>query len=214
MNQQYSTAYDIPLGIFDLERSEAFASFFNHWFVDTRAVSRRELDLRFLDDMSPEERELAKDLLRRNLGLKYVHIIEGVAALHDLEAVPILREMAAKETDPSRQLAMAGSLWKLVQDPLFFDCLQRMKASGCTALKRAHLWQVLWLRDERAIDLLISFLDDPDKFVRGVALLALNEVECERRFLLPTHLLPHQPVDYRSRKNDAAFRTLMEAHIR
>jgi len=211
LNQQYSTAYDIPVGIFDQDRSPAFAGFFENWFVNTWAVSRRELDLGFLKDMSPEETELAKDLLRRNLGLKYVHIIEGVTALHDLEAVPILREMASNEASPSRQLTMAGALWRLVRDPIFIDCLNRMKASGNAGLKRAHLHQVVWLRDERAIDFLIYFLDDPDRAVRFQALQMLNEVEFDRR--IPADQLPKQPTDYKDRRNDVEFRRLMIAHL-
>jgi hypothetical protein len=214
LNQQYSTAYDIPPGLFDEERSPAFAGFFEHWFVNIWAVSRHELELGFLEDMSPQEKDVAKDLLRRNLHLKYTHIIEGVAALHDLEAVPILREMAAIEMNPSRRLTMAGTLWKLVQDPLLVDCLTRMKKSDNVHLRSAHLRQVLWLRDERSVDLLIDFLDDSDKFVRLLALSALNEVEFEENFLVPANQLPRQPDEYRTRRDDGAFRKMMVAHLR
>jgi hypothetical protein len=131
----------------------------------------------------------------------------------DLSSVLILREMLESEHDLDRQLTIAGALWKLVEDPMFVTCLQRMKVSRNATIKMAHLHQVLWLDDELAIDFLIDFLDDPDKFVGQQALTALNELEFERPFFAPAHQLPSQPDDYRVRRSDAAFRALMTAHL-
>lgn len=209
-----SRAYEIPDEILRRPHSPAFASFLQHWFGDSRALTRGDVDLVFLNALTPEERAIATDLVRRNLPLKYVHVIEGVAALGDLTAVPVLRAMLASEPDASRQLTIAGVLWKLVQDEAFVECLSRMKSSDHTALKRAHFHQILWLADERAIDFLISFLDDADHFVRFLALSRLNELEFERRFFVPEAQLPHGPDHYRSRRDDAEFRARMAAHLR
>jgi HEAT repeat protein len=206
--------YDIPDDVFTGEHSAAFVQFLRNWFGDSRPLSRGEVDLKFLDDLTPEERQLAKDLLHRNLGLKYVHLIEGAAALHDVDAVPTLRAMFAAEADESRQLTIAGTLWKLNRDPAFIDCLNRLKASHDGAFKRAHFHQITWLGDERAIDLLIDLLDDDDSFVRFLASTTLNELEFEKRFMVVAKELPRRPEDYRSRQRDAAFRALMVGHLR
>ena len=55
--------------------------------------------------------------MRRNLKLRYTHIIEGTSALRDIGAVPILQAMLDEESDVSRRLTIAGALWKLSQDP-------------------------------------------------------------------------------------------------
>lgn len=164
--------------------------------------------------MTPEETSLAKELLRRNLALKHNHIIEGLAALNDTDAVPRLREMLSAEQDLSRQLTLAGVLWKIVGDPIFIECLNAMVASDNGTLKAAHLRQVLWLDDERAIDFLIELLDDRDRFVRFLALSTLNQLEFQTGFALPDRELPRQPEDYRRRQNDAAFRALMVDHLK
>ena len=208
------SSYDIPEGVPNEHHSPAFRAFFRHWFVDSGALARGDVDLGFLDGLTPEEVDLARDLLRRNLGRKRTHIIEGLAALHDLGSVGMLREMMNGEADLGRQLTISGTLWKLVKDPIFVECLRRMKASRNANLKMAHLKQVLWLNDERSIDFLMDFLDDADKFVRQQALTALNELEFERRFFGPAHQLPSQADDFRARRTDEVFRARMSAKLR
>src|SRR5580692_449947 len=110
---------DIPGEILNQRRSPAFTCFLQHWFVDSRPLSRGEVNLDFLRDLTPDELDLARSLLRQNLGLKYVHVIEGVAALNDADSIPILREMMKSEVDLSRQITIAGALWKLAKDPIF-----------------------------------------------------------------------------------------------
>lgn len=209
-----SDVYEIPEEVVRQPHSSAFDQFLQNWFGNSWALTRGEVDLAFLNDLTSEEREIAMDLLRRNLGLKYTHIIEGVAALGDLTSVPILQAMLTAEPDASRQLTIAGTLWKLNQNVAFVDCLKRMKASKQATLKHAHFHQILWLGDERAIDFLIELLDDADRFVRFLALSTLNELEFERRFLVPETQLPCGSDHYRARRNDADFRAVMSAHLR
>jgi hypothetical protein len=72
-----SDAYDIPEGVAAGSHSPVFAKFLRSWFADTRAITHGELDIRFLDDLTPEELSLARELIRRNLKTKHSHIIEG-----------------------------------------------------------------------------------------------------------------------------------------
>jgi HEAT repeat protein len=155
---------------------------------------------------------LARDLIRRNLHLRYVHIIDGASALGDPEAVPLLRAMLSDELDLSRRLTIAGALWKLAKDPVFLICLEQAKARP-TPLLSGHIAQVLWLDDDRAVDFLIDLLDHGDSFVRFQALLLLNGLELGRPIMVPQRELPQQADDYRRRRGDQAFRERMIAAI-
>ena len=146
-------------------RSSCITGSVNSWWF-----TRGDVDLGFLEGLTAEERDLARSLLRRNLSLNYVHIIEGLALLKDTSAVPELRRMLALETNLSRRLTLTGSLWKLDRDERFADCLREMITSDRSGLKVAHINQILWLEDERSLDLMTDLLDDKDDFVRYLAL--------------------------------------------
>ena len=211
----FQKEYDIPPELLRGAHSPAFYEFFRLWFVDSVGLVRREVDLSFLSKLTADELQTARNLLRRNLHLKYNHVIEGVAALHDYDSVPVLREMLAREENPSRQLTIAGSLWKLARDESFFDCLSRMKQSKSVSLRRAHIRQILWLQDERALDLLIDMLEDGDAFVRFRALKFLNQLELRERFPLSSvDEMPHQADYYQMRRTDKALRELMVTNMR
>ena len=154
-----SDVYDVPRDVFDGPHSPAFRQFLLNWFGGTR-VSFDER-LRTANDLSPEEATVGRELIRRNLKCNHSHIISGTWALGDLEAVPLLRMMFDKEQDESRRLLIAGALWKLNNDPVFVECLNRAKKSGLLNV-HFHLQQVLWLNDERAIDFLIGLLPETD----------------------------------------------------
>jgi hypothetical protein len=205
--------FDIPAEIAWGPHSPAFRQFLFHWFVDPRGLSRHEVDLAFLGDFTPSELETARELIRRNLHRRYDYLIEGAAALADMNAVPVLKEMLASEAALSRQLTISGALWNLTRDEVFVECLHRMK-SAPGIVKQAHFHQILWLEDERAIDLLIGFLDDADGFVRFLALSNLNALEFKEHFLRPASQLPRQPESYRNRRNDPVLRAIMVANLR
>jgi len=153
-------------------------------------------------------------MLRRNLRLMNTHIIQGASLLHDVAAVPILRNLLEEESDPDRRLTIAGALWKLSGDPVFIECLNQARTSRCNLLEGAHLLKVLWLGDGRAIDFLIDLLDFQEWLVRSQALGLLNELEFGRRMGIPAREMPRQPDDYRKRRRDPAFRELMTAAVR
>ena len=205
----YGDDYDIPDDVKNAAHSEAFSEFMNHWFVSSMGLTRGEVELDFLERLTVEERELAKGLLRGNLSLNYTHIVEGLALLGDVSAVPELRRMVAAEKDSSRRLTLAGSLWKLVKDDVFVECLREMVTGDDATLKQAHINQILWLEDERSIDLVIDLLDDDDSFVRFLALSCLNDIEFGKHHLLPLNALPCQAPGYKNRRTEESFRKMM-----
>jgi hypothetical protein len=156
-------------------------------------------------------------LIRRNLRLKRNHIIEGASALRDIDAIPILREMLREETDTSRRLTLAGALWKINRDPAFIECLEEAKSKHSDIFQGVHLWQVLWLDDERALDFLIDLLNTKgidllnakEWMTQSFTLGLLNQLE----FGIPATRMPHQPADYRKLRADPAFRAHMVAAI-
>ncbi len=154
-----SDMYDVPQDVVDGLHSQAFRQFLLNWFGSNR-VSFAER-LRSVNDLTPEEVTVGRELIRRNLKCNHSHIISGTWALGDLEAVPLLRMMFDHEQDESRRLLIAGALWKLSSDPVFIECLIRAKKSGLLEVY-FHLEQVLWLNNERAIDFLIDLLPETD----------------------------------------------------
>ena len=117
--------------------------------------------------------------------------------------------MVAAEPDLSRRLTIAGTLWRLARDPLFIDLLKEMKASKNATLKQAHIHQIAWIPDGRAIDLLIELLDDNDRIVRSWALDMLKSIESGKRSWIDLHQLHRDPEYYRTRRNDPALRGSM-----
>jgi len=118
---------------------------------------------------------VARQLIRRNLKCGYSHIISGTWALDDLEAVPLLHVMFDAEPNESRRLVISGALWKLNQDSVFIECLNRAKESGLLSVP-FHLEQILWLNDERSIDFLIDLLPLEDQDPRERRLLRLRNL--------------------------------------
>ena len=194
--------------------SDAFREFFHHYFVDAVGLGRGEVDFAFLERMRPEELELARRLLRRNLALNRVHIIDGLAELGDRSAVPELRSMLARERDLSRRLTLGRVLWRLDRDPAFAALLEEMVRSGWADLRIAHFGDVALLGDERAVRLYVRLLDDRDRLVRSLALKQLNGLELRRQFLIRADQLPHQAKYYRARLADAVFLGSLAAALR
>jgi hypothetical protein len=151
-----SDSYDVPREVVDGPHSPAFREFLVTWFGSTRRIYSGLPDLTVLKNLTPEEITLAQQLVRRNLKCRHIHIINATWALRDSSAAPLLRTMLEDEPDPSRRLTIAGALWKLVRDPVFVECLERTKGTGTMV---AHIDQLLWLDDERALDFLTGGSD-------------------------------------------------------
>ncbi len=202
-------SYDIPEAVAVGPHSPPFAKFLWNWFGNPMALSRGELNLNFLKDLTPDELSLARQLIRRNLPLKHTSIFQGVEALHDLDAAPILRKMLSQETELSWRLTISGVLWRLNRDPVFIKCLEEAKSIRPSIFQGVHLWQVLWLDDERALDFLIDLLDQKDWPTQSMTLGLLNQLEFGRPMGIPARQLPCQPADYRKRRGDSVFRARM-----
>lgn len=212
--ESFRDYYELPQDLWSKFDSSAFAKFMMNWFGDTRALSRKEVNLDFIDELTPEEREAAKSLLRRNLPLQYAHIIEGIVLLDDKESIPDLCSLLQHTADLSRQLVIGGALWQLSQDSVFPALLEEMKTSQNGALKQVHFHQIAWLRDERALNLYFDLLNDRDDHVRFLALRQLNELEYGKRFLTPPRLLPHQTEHYKAHEYDSDLRAAMLNNLR
>lgn len=200
-----TATYDIPSSILEERHSKAFQQFFHNWFEEPFGLIRHEVDTGFVDNLTLNERELAIDLLRRNLRLGHAHIIGGIALLDDKASIPILKGMFDETTDTSRKLTIAGSLWKLHKDPVFPLEIDRLVRRGRGIVKQAHFDQILWLGDERTISYLIDLLTDGDSFVSFLALSRLNEIEDNKRYLLSREAFPNQPDYYLGRRENAEF---------
>src|SRR5262245_54693034 len=81
--------------------------------------------------------------------------------------------MLEDEPDPSCRLTIAGATWKLVRDPVLIECLERTKGTGTMV---AHINQVLWLDDERALDFLTGLLPADDEDNRKATLIRLRSL--------------------------------------
>ncbi len=206
--------YDIPESVVAGSHSETFSKFLWNWFGNTSAVGRNELDVTFLRDLAPGELSLARELVRRNLRVKHLHIIRAAGLLQDQEAAPILKSMLDEESDLSWRLTIAGSLWRINRDPIFVQCLDQAKAVCPSMFQWGHLFEVLWLEDERSVDFLIDLLDQKDAMGRAFALNLLNTLEFERIMGVPPKELPHQPGYYRRIRQDGVFRAHMVEAIR
>jgi hypothetical protein len=227
--------YDLPSGISEMPCSPAFKKFLWNWFGDESSLRRGDLDLDFLRQMPAGEINLARELVRRNLGLKFVHIIEGSAVLADTSAVPRLRALLEAELNLDLQLTLAGVLWKLAKDGSLFRYLELAVEERQWLLVRAHISKALWLDDGRSIDFLFGLLNgyeresvsklNPLTKMLGIratspgvservltgryALMLLNELEYGRRTNVPVQDLPKQPKDYRERWANPGFRAKM-----
>jgi len=204
MDQSPPHGYDAsPTGIDWVGSSPTYKELYSHFFLDSRDL--RYVSVAEADCLEPSEAEALRVLLREHLHLGYVHLIDGVGALRDHASADRLREMLANEADLSRRLTLARALWNICREPILHKLLDEMVASDWTALKEAHIDDVLVTKDEHSITLLLRLLEDRGTFVRYLALTHLNGIQFKKRFLGPSAQLPHDAAYYRSRRNDQAF---------
>lgn len=220
-----SDSYEVPQELVDNPPSPEFRRFLLNWFGSNR-VDNSDM-VRSATCLAGEELTLARDLMRRNLKTRHTTIINGTWILGDMDAIPLLREMFENEPNESRRLTIAGALWKLCRDPVFIECLNRVRG---TSLMVPHMDQVLWLDDERAVDFLIDLLPADDRDYRRMrrrgiwrklfgisqdqaaitgrwALGMLNRLETGPRLIGLSEGRP--PSHYRELRNERGFRDLM-----
>jgi hypothetical protein len=198
-----SERYDIP--DFGTPASPALSEFLYNWFEDCRGLIRHEVDLGFLSELAPDELEYARDLLRRKLD------IEGMTALGDTSAVPVLRQMLKSAKSLSGRLVIAGCLWVLAKDEAFYKAWVKLMRHGSSDDKWYYFDRILWLADSRVLDLLFDLLDDSDPVVRSSALGTLNEIE-GRGWRFQNR--PHESHYYRPRRDNERFRAKMTERLK
>ncbi|MBI5487753.1 MAG: hypothetical protein HY905_10510 [Deltaproteobacteria bacterium] len=203
--------YSVSREALSFWRSRAFKRFLQDFFVDARGLSRREIPPTYLARLSPAELDLARVMVRRNLHLNYAHIVEACGTLGDSVAIPALSSMLRAEESLSRRLTISGALWRLRRDPSFVGNLEAMTRSEKATLKVAHIDQIPWLADARAIGMLIELLEDADRFVTVLARGELNDIEHGRRFAVEQP--PSSAPSYLARRDDAPFLAAMARNL-
>ena len=149
---------DVPDDVLRGPHSPALHAFLWNWFGYGR---ERDEVQGCIKALTPEELEIARDMVRRNLKLRQDGITQAVAELNDVSAAPILRAMLEEEPNESRRLVIAGTLWKIVRDPVLIKVLDHAKkyqSLGFMVVTRA-----LWLDDFSAVEFLIDLLHEKDR---------------------------------------------------
>ena len=99
--------------------SKEFKDFYFNHFVEPYGLSRNEVDTSFFKKMSTNELEISKDLIRKNLHLKYSHLFKASGELKDEKALPILYKFLNIETDLSWKLTIGRAIWRINNDNLY-----------------------------------------------------------------------------------------------
>jgi len=119
-------------------------------------------------------KDIAKRLIRHNLKLRQAHLFRAAGELKDEQALPILYEQLNKNTDLSWLLSIGQAIWKINGDKIYLELLRKLQQHPNGTMKAAHFEQVTDFKDEESIEMLLDYLEDPDDFVRHLALSKLN----------------------------------------
>jgi len=171
-----ATSYKLDIDPEKENFSESFKDFFHNHFIDMKGLSRREIDTSFYSQMTIDEKEIAKRLIRQNLDLRYVHLIEATGKLKDELALPILYEQLKNTSDLSRQLIIGQAIWRINNDIVYRDLLRMLQESPNHITKEAHFEQVTDFKNMESIEMLFRYLRDEGDFVRYLALSELNHL--------------------------------------
>ena len=155
------------------EASPAFREFYELHFVDTILLYRHEEDWSFAFRLTPTELELARRLVRANLHLGQPYL-DSAAILNDREAIPELHRMLDQAGTLTEKIQIARPLWVLERSPVYPALVERLVRGKDAALKHHHIFEILLLGDERAIDHLYTMAEDRDESVRDLALFQLT----------------------------------------
>jgi hypothetical protein len=194
--------YQIDIDPTSQHFSPPFKDFFYHHFVNPTGLIHNDVDTSFFTTMPDGEKEIAKRLIRDNLKVRHPHLFKAAGKLKDESALPILYEQFNANADYSWHLTIGQAIWRINGDNMYVELLRKLPAHRDPNMKAAHLRQVTDLKNEESIDLLFSFLNDKDKYVRLFTLSILNylllgtntlEKECERKY-------------FQARKDDPDFK--------
>ncbi|RZK01780.1 MAG: hypothetical protein EOO46_19260 [Flavobacterium sp.] len=168
------TSYQIDIDPNSEQFSQAFKDFYHNHFVNNYGLARREVDTSFFVTMTDKEKEIAKQLIRNNLKLRQTHLFRAVGELKDEQALPILYDQLNSNTDLSWLLSIGQAIWRINGDKLYLKLLRKLQQHPSGTMKAAHFEQVTDFKDEESIEMLLDYLEDPDEFVRHLALSKLN----------------------------------------
>ena len=164
---------------FDLEpvnldqASPAFREFYSLHFADRILLHRSEADWGFAAKLTPAELALARRLVRMNLHLGQVYR-DSAALLNDRDAIPLLYRMLDDAKTLTEKINIARPLWVLERSPSYPPLIERLVRGKDASLKHWHIFEILLLADERAIDHLYTMAEDNDESVRELALFHLT----------------------------------------
>lgn len=168
------TSYQIDIDPDSKQFSQAFKDFYYHHFVNSYGLARREVDTSFFQSMTDEEKNTAKQLIRDNLKLRQAQLFQAAGELKDEEALPVLYEQLKANTDLSWLLSIGQAIWKINGDKVYLELLRKLEDYPDASMKVAHFEQVTDFKDEESIQMLLNYLNDPDKLVRRLAVSKLN----------------------------------------
>ena len=155
--------------------SPAFRRFYHLHFVDTIPILRGDEDWGFAKALTPEELALARRLVRANLHLGSFYG-DSAAVLNDREAIPVLHDLLGRAGDISQRIAIARPLWILERSPAYASLIDEVVHGKDPALKERHIYDILLIADERALDHLFTMARDPVASVRDLALYHLTSL--------------------------------------
>ena len=155
------------------QASPAFREFYELHFVDPVLLYRSEADWAFVSDLTPAELALARRLVRTNLHLGQVYL-DSAAVLNDRDAIPVLYRMLDEAKTLTDKINIARPLWVLERSPAYPALIERLVRGRNPTLKHRHIFEILLLGDERAIDHLYTMAEDHDESVRELALFHLT----------------------------------------
>lgn len=158
--------------------SSAFRYFYEAFF-ETLIAARSEVDWDLVRKLSTDELALARRLIRANLhGPQEYRDAAGV--LNDRDSIPLLHDMLQEASSLSERINIARPLWFLERAPVFADLVEQLVQSQHSELKLQHIWDILLLADERALDHLFTMAEDRDEAVRDAALHELTRLATGR----------------------------------
>jgi hypothetical protein len=160
----------------DLDRaSPAFRKFYHLHFVDWIPILRGDEDWGFARALTPDELALARRLVRANLHLNPLYG-DSAAVLNDREAIPVLHELLGRAGDISQRIAIARPLWILERSPAYSSLIDELVHGKDSVLKDRHIFDILLIADERALNHLFTMATDPVESVRDLALFHLTSL--------------------------------------